>query len=85
VTVEHGDGVHVIRWKGTRNDTVSGYELRRRCPGADWRAVAFVPLRAEDPRNQGDYEARDEHDDSCEYAVAAVDADGRAGQGSDEI
>lgn len=82
VTVRHENGLYTLRWEGTRDDTVTAYEVYRRCGAESWEAVGRVPVRNE--RNEGPHDWEDRTDATCEYAVAAVDANGRVGPRSDE-
>jgi hypothetical protein len=82
VSVSRENGLSTVRWEGTRDDTVSAYEVYRRCGAGPWTSVARVPVR--NPRNEGPHDWEDRIDATCEYAVAAVDADGRVGPRSDE-
>jgi len=51
VNVSHRDDVHVVEWKGTRDDTIVGYEVYRMCGSGDWERIGFVALRTDDERN----------------------------------
>jgi hypothetical protein len=85
VNVSHRDGVHVVDWKGTRDDTIVGYEVYRRCGSGDWNSVGSVALRPDDGRNRGTYVLEDEFKIRCEYTVAAVNAAGKPGPKSIDI
>jgi hypothetical protein len=82
VSVSRENGFYVVQWEGTRDDTVIAYAVYRRCGAESWTPIARVPVR--NPRNEGPHDWKDRMDASCEYAVAAVDANGREGPRSDE-
>ena len=79
------DGVQVVEWDGTRDDTIAGYRVYRRRAGAAWTDAGFVPLHPDDPRNRGRYRFEDRAEEDLEYTIAAVDAAGRAGPKTAEI
>jgi hypothetical protein len=85
VRILHGGRIHRIEWQGTRDDTVRGYQIYRRCSGSPWQELAFVELHANDPRNRDTYVFEDPFGAVCDYAVAAVAADGRRGPLSVDI
>ena len=68
---------------GTRDDTISGYRILRRCAQGPWLAVSLAARHDDDPRNRGRYQYEEEEDEEedadCEYALAAVSEDGRPG------
>ena len=82
VNASRENGSYVVQWEGTRDDTVTAYEVYRRCGAESWIPVARVPVR--NPRNEGPHEWKDRVEANCEYAVAAVDANGRVGPRSDQ-
>jgi hypothetical protein len=85
VEVARRGAVHRVEWAGTRDDTIRGYQVLRRCDGESWAPLAFVPLRSDDPRNRGPYHYEDRIDQTCEYAVAAVSAANEPGPTSVEV
>lgn len=85
VVVEQRSGAFVVSWAGTRDDTIQGYVVYRRCAGEEWVEVQRVPLHAEDGRNRGQYSFEERWHTTCEYAVAALDARGRPGLKSTEV
>ena len=85
VIVAHRDGLHRVEWDGTRDDTIGGYEVHRRCSGMTWEKLAFVAVRDDDPRNRGRYRFEERHDAVCEYTVAAVTPTGTRGPMTIEI
>ncbi len=85
VEVTKGASIYRVEWVGTRDDTISGYQVLRRCAQGPWLALSFVALHDDDPRNRGRYQYEEEEDADCEYAVAAVSEDGRRGPTNLEI
>ena len=74
----HGPS-RVVEWKGTRDDTVLGYEVYRSCSQGEWVKLGFVPLSASDERNAGLYRYEDSFSGECKYSVAAVGSNGKPG------
>jgi len=89
VTVEgstpEGNSPLIVRWPGTRDDTISGYNVYNKNTGGNWTLIAFVPLRKEDPRNRGRYQYRTEVVGEGLYAVSAVDMKGTPGPKSPAV
>ena len=85
VEIKHDGELHEIRWLGTRDDTILGYQVYRRCPHEPWKSLGFVELRDDDPRNAGPYIFKDHFPGNCEYTVAAVGPDGMPGPKSVDI
>ena len=85
VVVSQRDDAHVVQWQGTRDDTILGYQVYRRCLPGEWTKIAFVEIHDGDNRNKGTYVFEDEFDADCEYTVAAVGRDGNPGQMSVDI
>jgi len=69
----------VVEWKGTRDDTVLGYEVYRSCSQGEWVKLGFVRLSTSDERNTGLYRHGDSFSGECKYSVAAVGSDGKPG------
>lgn len=85
VSVKHDGELHEIRWIGTRDDTILGYQIYRRCQQENWKSIGFVKLHVDDPRNAGPYIFKDHFTGNCEYTVAAVGPDGTPGPKSVDI
>lgn len=85
VEIERVDGSSVVAWAGTRDDTIAGYVVYRRCTDGEWAEVERVPLHADDGRNRARYSFTDRMDATCEYAVSAVDPQGVAGPKSVDL
>lgn len=85
VHVSHHDSLHTVTWAGTRDDTILGYQVYRRCPHEGWQAVGSLGLLAGDERNQGAYSFQDTFVLRCEYTVAAIGRDGKPGPMTVEI
>ena len=85
VSVMRRGQVHVVEWKGTRDDTIQGYEVYRKCPLGEWVKVGSVKLHPDDERNRGTYRFQLDFSADCEYTVAAVNPDGKPGPKSTDI
>jgi len=85
VEIEHDGVMHEIRWRGTRDDTILGYQVYRRCQHEPWQGIGFIHLHKDDARNVGIYIFKDHYPENCEYTVAAVGPDGKPGPMSVDI
>lgn len=85
VKIKHDGVMHEIIWQGTRDDTILGYQVYRRCQHEPWQGIGFIRLREDDPRNAGVYTFKDHYSENCEYTVAAVGPDGKPGPMSVDI
>ena len=85
VSVSRSGQVHVVEWKGTRDDTIQGYEVYKRRPPGKWVKIGRVKLRRDDERNRGTYRFEAKFNADCEYTVAAVGPDGKPGPKSADI
>lgn len=85
VKITHHGELHEIHWQGTRDDTILGYQIYRRCPREPWQRIGFVALRKDDPRNAGLYKFKDHFSGNCDYTVAAVGPNGQPGPKSVDI
>ena len=85
VHVSHNDSLHTVTWVGTRDDTILGYQVYRRCLPEGWLAVGSLGLLPGDERNQGEYSLQDTDARKCEYTVAAIGRDGKPGPMTVEI
>ena len=85
VKVQNHGELHAISWQGTRDDTILGYQVYRRCQQEPWQPIGFVKLREDDPRNSGTYLYNDHFPENCEYTVAAVGPGGKPGPKSVDI
>lgn len=85
IRVERREGKSVLAWNGTRDDTIQGYQVYKRVGGGAWQTAAFVKLHADDPQNRATYSYSERCEETCEFTVAAVDAQGRPGPKTSEI
>lgn len=77
---------HVVEWQGTRDDTITGYQVYVRSTNQEvWKPVGLVRLRSDDSRNRGTYRFEKDAEPGCEYAVAAVGLSGKPGPKNVEI
>ncbi len=80
VNVTQNGRRHVVEWRGTGDDTITGYQVYSRSTNREvWNTIGFVKLRADDTRNRGTYRFEKDVEPGCEYAVAAVGLAGKPG------
>ena len=74
-----------LAWHGTRDDTISGYNIYKLDSPKKWSLIGFMSLRKEDSRNRMEYRFSKDIAASGTYAVAAVDSRGTPGPRSSEV
>jgi hypothetical protein len=72
-------------WKGTHDDTVSGYRLYQLDTQKNWSQIGFIQLRKEDSRNRGEYRFSKKIAADGIYSIAAVNNKSTAGPKSSAV
>ena len=72
-------------WQGTRDDTISGYNIYQLNSPKNWSLIGFMALRKEDSRNRGEYRFSKDLAASGTFAVAAVNNKGTPGPKSPAV
>ena len=79
LTTKNSQSQAVLVWNGTRDDTISGYNVYLLNTPKDWSLISFITLRKEDSRNRGEYQFSKDISAKGTYAVAAVNSKGTPG------
>lgn len=79
------DSQYQIIWRGTRDDTISGYRIYQLDTQKNWKQIGVIELRKEDSRNRGEYRFSKEIDADGVYSIAAVKNKNIVGPKSPEI
>ena len=85
VPVEGTSSQCQLVWQGTRDDTISGYNIYQLNSPKNWSLIGFMALRKEDSRNRGEYRFSKDIAASGTFAVAAVNNKGTPGPKSPAV